>query len=341
MEKNRKGNINAILLERYHDYTTMESSFESVGLNSGNQVFREALLHNLSLKKMSYEEYCATFETFKDKPIVVTDLIWINENSNFDYLYDRVRKFKDMAFVPISVGLQAQKMNQDFKLNSSVKNVLSAIQERAVIGVRGEYTAEVLEKHGIRNIEVIGCPSLYYGDNPEFEISKTSDPIRRVSVNFRTFYGLLSKAEKHFLTYCANRNYDFVEQTQYEFVLENAADTAYYNYVSKWINKKKKIFFDVNEWKNYLADFQFSMGFRFHGNVVALWNNIPSLFFAIDSRTEELIQYFDLPHIKIQDFDDKKPIEYYYELADYEKFNKTYRKKYHKYQKFLRKNNII
>ena len=125
------------------------------------------------------------------------------------------------------------------------------------------------------------------------------------------------------------------------FRSENAADTAYYNYVSKWIDHKKKLFFDVDEWKNYLADFQFSMGLRFHGNVVALWNRIPALFFIIDSRTEELVRYFNLPFLKMQDFDDRKPIEYYYELADYTAFNSNYEKKFLKYQEFLRKNKIL
>lgn len=341
VEEANNVSTDAILLERHHDYSTVNSSFESVGLNSGNQVFMAALFRNLSLEKMSYEEYCQMPEIFTNIPIVVTDLIWINENSNFDYLYNRVKKFKDITFVPMSVGLQAKSFDSDFKLNNSVKKVLSSIQERAVIGVRGEYTAEVLNKHGIRNIEIIGCPSLYYEDTPNFKINRTTNSIQRVSVNFRTFYGLLSKEEKHFLTYCANKGYDFIEQTEYEFSQENAEDIAYFNYVSKWINSKKKIFFDINEWKHFLADFQFSMGLRFHGNVVALWNRIPSLFFVIDSRTEELVRYFDLPFIKLQDFDDGKPIEYYYELADYEMFNKTYRKKYLKYQEFLRKNNIV
>lgn len=341
IEKGINVDINAILLERCHDYSTIDSSFESVGLNSGNQVFREALLHNLALEKMSYEEYCMMSEIFKGIPIVVTDLIWINENSNFDYLYDRVQKFKDISFVPMSVGLQSNSFSLDFKLNNSVKKVLLSMQERAVIGVRGEYTAEVLNKHGIRNIEIIGCPSMYYEGTPDFKIIKDSKPIYRVSVNFRTFYGLLSKNEKHFLTYCANREYDFIEQTRYEFLPENAADTAYFNYISKWIKSKKKVFFDVNEWKKYLKNFQFSMGLRFHGNVISLWNRIPALFFAIDSRTEELIRYFNLPFIRLEDFDENKSIEYYYELAEYEEFNKTYREKYLKYQEFLRKNHII
>ena len=75
--------------------------------------------------------------------------------------------------------------------------------------------------------------------------------------------------------------------------------------------------------------------------MVALWNRIPALFFIIDSRTEELVRYFNLPFLKMQDFDDRKPIEYYYELADYTAFNSNYEKKFLKYQEFLRKNKIL
>ncbi|GFI46514.1 hypothetical protein IMSAGC019_01833 [Lachnospiraceae bacterium] len=107
-----------------------------------------------------------------------------------------------------------------------------------------------------------------------------------MSVNFRTFYGLLSIDEKHFLTYSANRGYDFIEQTEYKFSPENAAD-------------------------------------------------------IIDSRIEELVRYFNLPFIKIQDFDDNKTIKYYYELADYTAFNLNYKEKYIRYQDFLRKNKIL
>lgn len=340
--KENEKSIHSILLEEDHDYSTTDRSFQSVGLNTGNQVPREAIMRNLTVEKMNYQEYCMMSETCSGVPVIVTDLIWINENSNFDYLYDRVQKFKDIIFVPMSVGLQAKNFGSEFKLNNSVKNVLSVMQERAVIGVRGEYTADVLNKNGIKNIEIIGCPSLYYADDPDFKIVKNKpiDSLCRVSVNFRTFYGLLSKEEKHFLTYCANGGYDFIEQTAFEFILENVGDIDYYNYVAKWIKRKKKSFFHINEWKEFLAEFQFSMGLRFHGNVVALWNKIPSLFIVIDSRTEELARYFELPFIKIRDFDERKPIEYYYELADCETFNKTYRKKYLKYREFLRKNSI-
>ncbi|SFA76519.1 Polysaccharide pyruvyl transferase [Acetitomaculum ruminis DSM 5522] len=341
IEEKQTTKFSGILLERPHDYSNTEIAFESVGLNTGNLVFRDSLIKNLDLLNISYEAYEQIAKDIKNVPIVVTDLIWINENSNFDYLYERVKKNKNTAFVPMSVGLQAKDYEVDFKLNESTKNVLSAMQERAIIGVRGEYTATILEKNGIKNIDIIGCPSLYYENDSNLFIKKSDEEITKVCANFRTFYGLLNKNEKHFLTYCANKDYDFVEQTSHEFVKENAADDNYYNYVSKWLNRKKKVFFDTNEWKDYMKGFQFSMGPRFHGNVMALWNRIPALFMSIDSRTEELVRYFELPYIKMSEFDENQPIEYYYELADYTEFNSNFKLKYLKYMQFLRKNNIV
>ena len=182
---------------------------------------------------------------------------------------------------------------------------------------------------------------MYYAGTPSLQIERKNEPINSVSINFRTFYGLLSVKEKRFLTYCANRNYDFIEQTAYDFSEENASDINYFNYVSKWIMRKKKIFFNVDDWKDEVAKKQFSMGLRFHGNVVALWNKIPALFFAIDSRTEELASYFSLPYIRMEDFDDTKSIEYYYDLANYDNFNKKYSELYNRYEDFLKKNHIL
>ena len=338
LRKERK--IDAIVLECKKDYSSIQRSFESTGGNTGNLLFIESIIKNLNAQSMSYNEYKRFGNLYKDIPIITTDFIWINETSDFEWMYKRVEELKDSIFVPMSVGVQAPNYNGDFMMPTSALKALSAIQERAVIGVRGEYTADILNKNGIKNIEVIGCPSLFYLGNPNMCIKKDDKEIKEVSVNFRTFYGNLSVKEKRYLTYCANRNYEFIEQTAYDFTEQNAADIKYYNYVSKWIKRRRKIFFDANEWKNEMSKMQFSMGLRFHGNVAALWNEIPALFFAIDSRTEELISYFDLPYIRMEEFDDTKPIEYYYNLADYDSFNKKYSKLYKRYEEFLKKNKL-
>lgn len=332
--------INGILLERKQDYSTKTSAFESVRMNSGNLVFREALTDNLKLMRMSYQQYSEMDSSIESLPIITTDLIWIREDSNFDYLYKRVMDHPNIPFIPISVGIQAKNYESNFKLNESTLKTLKAIEERAVIGVRGYYTADILDKHGIKNISVVGCPSLYYKKDPEFKIQKTSGKLDKVCCNFRTFYGWLNKNEKHFLNFCANKNYDFIEQTKFEFSPENANDINYYNFINQWLKRKSNLFFSIKDWKEFSSKFQFSLGLRFHGNVVSLWNNIPALFITIDSRTKELTEFFDLPSADISVFENPKDIDYYYDLANYDKFNKNYKKKFHNYESFLSKNGL-
>ena len=329
-----------ILFRRERDFSSVENAFVSVAMNTGNLVFEKALQKNLNVQIMPFKKYQTEQDKMRNQKVITTDLIWINENSDFDYLYRMLSEMKYQTFVPISVGIQSKKYNYDFKLNKSVLKVLSAIQERAVIGVRGEYTADILEKNGIKNIEIIGCPSLYYWHDENHTIQKKEELPQRVVANFRTFYELLDKNEKHFLSYCANHGFGFIEQTKHDLKYENVLDAAYFKYVSKWLSAKKQLFFDIEKWTNYTKQFQFSIGARFHGNVVALWNYVPALFLVPDARVEEMVRYFNLPYIKMEEFDEHKPLSYYYELADYTEFNKGYRAKYRTYMEFLKRNGI-
>ena len=326
-----------VIFRRKMNNQSEETKFESVGLNTGNMIFTDALEKEIDLDIVSVEECRGK----TPEHIITTDLIWINPQSDFKYLIDQMNTFKDSIYVPISVGLQAKDTNSDFKLSDTTLRVLQMIQERAVIGCRGEYTASVLEKNGIHNIDVIGCPSVYVNLSKGYKFPTTLNNKNNVMCNFRTFYGQLSKREKHFLSYCATRNYDFVEQTKYDLTLENTGcDQHYFEYVNKWLTSKSRKFFDVDMWSNFAKSHEFCMGSRFHGNIVAIWNNVPALFMPIDSRTQELIDFFDFPYIRMEDFDPEKPIEYYFEKADYSEFTKTYSDKFNNFVNFLNKNGL-
>jgi hypothetical protein len=54
-----------------------------------------------------------------------------------------------------------------------------------------------------------------------------------------------------------------------------------------------------------------------------------------------MIEYFKLPSISINDFDETKPVEYYYDLADYTEFNRNYAAIYDRFKQFLIKNGIF
>lgn len=322
-----------------------KNNFERIGLNTGNMLFWYALSSILQVEQHTIEDFIEDFKWKKADAsefdsFITTDLIWIQENTEFPSLDQQLQIAGDRPLVPISVGLQSGQQNRDFHLHEHTQYQLSQIQERCVIGVRGEYTADVLSRNGIRNIQVIGCPSMYLPFDYEFKIWKKDAGPQHVNVNMRSMFSPLSKQEMRFLVYAANHNCGFCEQTNHPFTPQIYNDAPTFEYLNTWFSSNKMIYFDVEDWREYMSQMDFSMGCRFHGNVIALWEHVPSLFVTIDSRTEELCQHFSLPTISLEEFDRDKDMRYYYDLADYSDFNKYYANRLDEFITFLKTNHL-
>ena len=313
-----------------------DEKLKALGLNSGNLVFWESIQRLFSPINISYSE---SDKISGCERMIITDLIWIRENAEYTYLENIIDRY-NIPFVPISIGLQCNYYKKDFKFAESTIRLLKKLEERAVLGVRGEYTADILNKYGIKNIAVIGCPSMYYWNNPNLIVEKPSIENFNCSANFKTFYGKLSANEKHFLSYCAHKDMQFVEQTAWEFSRSIANDDNYFKFINEWIDRRKVLPCDYTEWCNALKGINFSWGGRFHGNVIALWNSIPALFLTVDSRTKELTDFFRLPAIDLNSFNAEKPIGYYYDKADYSKFNKYYPALFKNFIEFANNNGL-
>ena len=328
--------VKTALLRSHFDMTESdEIKLQQLAMNTGNMVFWKSLDRLFKPEIVSYSE----IEKLKNfDNVIITDLIWIRENADFEYL-EKIFDQVNIPFIPISVGLQSATFNPDFKLSESTVRLLKKIEQRAVLGVRGYYTASILEKYGITNFSVIGCPSMYYWNNPNLKINEKKQP-KNVSSNFKTFYQPLSRLEKHFLSYCADHKMQFIEQTKHKLKPEITNDQAYFNYVNNWLTSKSEMFYDYESWSEGLKGIDFSFGGRFHGNVIALHNNIKSLFLTSDSRTEEMTDFFKLPTIHMSKFDRDKSIKYYFDKADYSQFNAQYPLVFANFMEFVKKNGL-
>lgn len=327
----------ALLKNSFGENYTDEEKLTTLGNNSGNLVFWNSIIRLFDPTIVSYREK-EKLSNFKR--VIITDLIWIREDAEYLYLEKIVDDCPDTIFIPMSVGLQASTFNPNFKLSDSLVRLLKKLEKKAILGVRGDYTASILSKYGITNYSVIGCPSMYYWNNPNLIISEDKKPVK-CSSNFGTFYRRLSVPEKHFLTYCANKKMQFVEQTKNNFKLEHAADKNYFSYVNGWLEESSIIKYDYESWSESLKGIDFSMGGRFHGNVIALQNGIKSLFLTIDSRTKELTDYFRLPSMPMSAFSSNKSIDYYFKKANYKEFNKHYYLIFKNFEKFVSDNGLV
>lgn len=299
--------------------------------NSINRLFNPDIISFGSLEKV--KEY---------EKIILTNLIWIRENVEFDYLEKIILDNPNTAFIPMSVGLQCSEFKEDFSFGKSVIRILDNIQKKAVIGVRGEYTAKQLRKNGITNIQIIGCPSMYYWNNPNLKILSTINEPKNLTCNFKSSpfeFQKFNEIDSSFLKYCCDRNALFVEQIKIADNVKNL-ETEGDKKIYHWLKEHLGIFYNFEEWIYALRNYDFSLGSRFHGNVIALQAGMKSLFLVVDSRTKEMIDFFNLPSITPSEFDSKKDLSYYYKLADYSKFNENYPKLFKNFLIFLKKNGL-
>jgi hypothetical protein len=99
-------------------------------------------------------------------------------------------------------------------------------------------------------------------------------------------------------------------------------------------------FFDIDQWATDAASHVDVMaGFRLHGNVIALHQGIPAIFFTYDTRIRELGSLFAVPSIEVEEY---LPVnlEAILERADFSKLEHIYRVNYAEYHRFLTENRL-
>jgi len=159
----------------YYSSLTLEDRFSLVGGNTGNNAYLTAISEIFDAKYVNYGELDVCLSEDRYDIYIVGNLSWILENSPLpDFYYSAFKKIISAGkkFIPISVGTQVSNYKPKFEFHVDTLKFLKEISEHAVIACRGSYTAEQLYQNGIRNIDVIGCPSLYHTKNPDLKINK-------------------------------------------------------------------------------------------------------------------------------------------------------------------------
>lgn len=332
-----------------------------IGDNTGNQVFVEAVrqqvnlsaavyTHPLKVKGFNADDYVGVLPcsnhiiegTMRHVSVTLTNLY---NNTNF-------------PIVPIGLGAQSSKeANTPRKLVQRLQQPLitwlKMASERTVsIGIRGEFTAECLDLLGIHNYRIIGCPTLYQYLDGNY-------PILRKPSAEKTLFSTTAKSEKEavMLQMAIKNESKWILQmmTEYPELLYNdeiAGQKEVEKYFPRlqvkpeelqaFMKKNAHMFFNFDEWNAYLQEenFTFAYGSRFHGNMMALRNKVPTLWITHDSRTSELVNTLHLPHISIEKaikFHSPKELIPY---CDYSEFYKLWPKMVKEYVSFLEENHL-
>ncbi len=327
------------------------------GANIGNVCFVDAISEQIRIEK---EILCTRIEPENDEDLFILPASnWINENGKVLHeIFFRLAKSKVKLLV-LGLGIQMglnQKVSDFIKsLSDETITALRIMSDHSIcIGIRGERTAEVLDKLSIHNWQVIGCPSFYepYRKNQSVRLGNAS--CENICYNTRPGelreYKLMEMAVLTDSPIVLQAMSDLpLTLTEGKRIEQSVLDNRYpgsnlmAEQFENYIRKNGHIFFNRKEWSEYLvkSGVSFSVGGRFHGNMMAFSNGIPALWLVCDGRIKELVDAMRLPYIFYEELDHINEPEKFLEFLNYDKeFEKNYKKMAEGYVEFLNRNKV-
>lgn len=312
--------------------------------------------------KIEIDNYEMTLtRSFADKAVEINeqfDAFVIPQTNAFrsNYRTELVRMTKTIQKLKIPcvvTGIGAQgDITNNFSCLSEIKQevhgFVSAVLDKShSIGVRGEATKKYLNSLGFsdRYIDVIGCPSMFYnGSNIKIRSKQKAE---QITINLSV---VPQELRKNFIALTKQFNntdleITYIPQTRNMMPYVIKKTLPYKNILGNQVlnlfKKNKVLFFcDLLPWINFLKTQDFVIGTRMHGNVAALLAGTAAHVIVHDSRTRELVEYFEIPHTLMTDIKNDKTVEQYYKESDFERLEKNHKTRVRVYADFLEKNGL-
>lgn len=338
--------------------------------NTGNMIFAHSIARALmqedtvldvtktkrNFSRAEVEKINAEYDCFV---IPLANAFRPNFQDDLDFMTRLIKKLKIPCIV-IGVGVQAkidESVTKKFEFDDASTRFIKAVLEKsAMIGVRGEITAEYMKKLGFReekDFTVIGCPSMYlHGDTVPLKTPVDLTPKSKVSVNRK----INIPPKLHQFIYDASLQFEdamFVPQGIDDLLLLYAGkfidrskypkmhETYPWKMDSEICGSGHEIgFTNVPSWMDFLSQRDFSFGSRIHGNITAVMSGTPAYIFAPDSRILELARYHNIQHMPAKDITDTTNIFDVYEKADFTSVQKGHKERFCHYLDFLEANGL-
>lgn len=317
--------------------------------NYGDMLVCAAILRELELGKTIRTGFGYEASAKADRGIMRGSTYLHNK---FDF--DAANKTLDSIDAPVAVvGLGAQNAVKDLTFlddNTGAREFIARLNEKSVsISVRGQFTADIVERLGGKNIRITGCPSLFYSlEVPKITVpDMLKVPERSLGISLHT--GLMANIFCHApkearamhgraiawaLENAENvalfeqgvlLEYDVADQTlsfndrrtSAAEVLERIGATQVLS-VERLIANMVSVK-NIEEWLAKARDLEAIIGFRFHGNMVALLQGKPCYYYVYDTRLTEFCELYGLPYQDVtEDWRDpvRAMIEHDWEIAN-------------------------
>lgn len=225
-------------------------------------------------------------------------------------------------FIVLGMGMQNPLPQTTDPLHPNLIQLLEVCNRKAkVFGVRGRETENWLKSVGFNRAKALGCPSMYVYPENILGIA-APDPARVASaitggyINGRVprssaIIGLFKGFDAHYVMQeemaiwkmqgllgadqdIYNDATGEVRRDVLNSVLKDIHDEAMPFSSYRW-------FQDPNAWRIFASRFDFYLGDRLHGGIVALQAGVPAIMMAEDRRVIEIADFFRIPRISLRE----------------------------------------
>lgn len=311
-------------------FLTTDRIYDLVGHNTGNLAFHYAISNVLGgrIPAVSWYDDVAKMNAAGDVGVLPC-ANQLGPHANYGSVAER---FKDIKVNLVAIGLGAQGGQQYTEIPEVPEGTLEWIRQIASrapsehpnISVRGPFTHKVLEHYGLgRHAVVLGCPTLFI--NPRKDLGQqiaenAKKPFNRIAVAAgHQDWKHLARLEASLTRIMAATDGVYIAQSPKVMValgrgeadrLSDTALAACRDYAApeltieqfkQWSRRYARTLLDVSAWMEYLRGFDFVIGLRIHGVMLALQAGIPALCIAHDSRTRELCETMKVPFVLAKD----------------------------------------
>lgn len=358
---------------RWYNHTDVQGNLDHYH-NIGDAFVYDSSLKLLTYDRLSVLEIREFKQEHVDRANAEYDYVFLRGSN---YIHDGIKwpagteqvlsKLK-IPVIAFGVGAQAPATGK-LQLTEESKRIWRVIADRSVtLGVRGAYTAEVLWDLGIKNVRIVGCPTAFRSRDPEMRIDLPPlESVRKVGLTMRREVSkAYSRDVRKYLTVHRELVKEMSQRFDTTLMMQGEVEEKklmwgtgeqkaeaweslkehswlnlwYFDEAMEELYNSRLWYSDVvSEWEDLVRARDLVLGYRLHGNLMALSNGVPSIYFSYDSRTAEFAETFAIP---CHDVYSEKPfvLDEYWDQSLFEKFNRTYYMRYRDMREFLDENYI-
>lgn len=322
----------------------VDEALRLIGFNLGNSLFHGALYNWFACSKTLVHTGSNT-QWINDNCdcLIIPAANQVNENWDLVDWASFLQKIRIPVFC-VGLGAQADNTNSVIhNLKPGTRDFLNILSDKCeTIGVRGQFTKDVLKNIGIENAEIAGCPSILYNPNVKGEtirkklMSLKDESELYINIALSTLEPKVLPTERKLFELSKNSNHQILLQTN-ELLFDlmrngiNEANKSHTSWLAqiirpdlslgdfiRYFQKHSVSYSDSRSWIDLAYKTHLCIGMRIHAAIAAILGGSLGICIVFDSRTEELCETTGIPFLRFDDFNNVNSL---HELLDRVNFN--------------------